>query len=227
MSTMQRAERTRNAVLNAACQAFLRDGVAGATLEEIADLAGLSHRMVYAHFKSKSDILLALDDRVRLPCELLLTDLVMQLEADPILDPLAELAQAVSALLAAIESDPERRCLLTVLHLCCDYADETWPASTRQHHADVMLRTVLDHVFELADFRGLLAASWQPHDAAAACLLLVTGLIRTWLRSPDHIRLAATGKTLLSAFLAMVAAPSEHSSRELFHPRPRHVTAAH
>jgi AcrR family transcriptional regulator len=55
-----RTKETRELLLQAAEKIFVRDGYEGAELGEIAALAGRTKGAIYAHFKSKEDIFLAL-----------------------------------------------------------------------------------------------------------------------------------------------------------------------
>ena len=55
-----RTRETRDLLLQAAEKIFARDGYEGAELGEIAALAGRTKGAIYAHFKSKEDIFLAL-----------------------------------------------------------------------------------------------------------------------------------------------------------------------
>jgi AcrR family transcriptional regulator len=55
-----RTRETRELLLHAAEKIFVRDGYEGAELGEIAALAGRTKGAIYAHFKSKEDIFLAL-----------------------------------------------------------------------------------------------------------------------------------------------------------------------
>jgi len=55
-----RTRETRELLLQAAKKIFVRDGYEGAELGEIAALAGRTKGAIYAHFKSKEDIFLAL-----------------------------------------------------------------------------------------------------------------------------------------------------------------------
>lgn len=56
----QRTQATQQQLLQAAETIFVRDGYEGAELGEIAALAGRTKGAIYAHFKSKQDIFLAL-----------------------------------------------------------------------------------------------------------------------------------------------------------------------
>ena len=216
--TKEQAEKTRNAVLDAACEVFLKRGVARATLDEVAQAAGVTRGAVYWHFRDKIDLFLALAERERLFLEGLLTDLVVRLDTEPGLDALGELARSVEAAFVALEGDAERRRLLTVLLLRCEYVAEMDPVVHRQRRADAMFQAALKHVFDLAAARGRLAAPWQPPEAAMACFLLVNGLIQAWLRTPEKIRLTVQGKALVRTFLAALdgvpagASPGTQSS---------------
>ena len=59
----RRREMTRKALLDAAEEVFVKRGVPGAALEEIAAEAGFSRGAIYAHFGSKEELLLAVLDR--------------------------------------------------------------------------------------------------------------------------------------------------------------------
>jgi AcrR family transcriptional regulator len=54
---------TRDALLDAAQEVFVKRGVAGASMEEIATEAGFSRGAIYSHFGSKDELLLAVMDR--------------------------------------------------------------------------------------------------------------------------------------------------------------------
>ncbi|GEK80450.1 TetR/AcrR family transcriptional regulator [Agrococcus baldri] len=55
-----RSERIHAAVLDAAEQVFLRDGYVGASMDEVARLAGASKQTVYKHFGSKEQLFVEL-----------------------------------------------------------------------------------------------------------------------------------------------------------------------
>lgn len=55
-----RTRETREKLLRAAEQIFVRDGYAGADMAEVASLAGRTTGAIYAHFKSKEEIFIAL-----------------------------------------------------------------------------------------------------------------------------------------------------------------------
>ena len=54
--TKEDAEATRNKLLDAAAEVFFAKGVAGASLSEVAQAAGLTRGAIYWHFKDKVDL---------------------------------------------------------------------------------------------------------------------------------------------------------------------------
>jgi TetR/AcrR family acrAB operon transcriptional repressor len=88
--TKERAEHTRKAVLDAAEQVFFRRGVARASLEEVARMAGVTRGAVYWHFRDRLDLFLAIEEQVRLPQEEMLARLSQSAPGDA-LDNLATL----------------------------------------------------------------------------------------------------------------------------------------
>ena len=202
--TKEEAERTRAAVLDAAARVFLAQGVARATLGDVARAAGVTRGAIYWHFRDKLDLFLAIDARARLPAEELLAE--MAAYRGP--DPLGELARVLVGRLVALEADAERRRTLTVVLVRCEYTEEMAPALDRQRRADAALRAEFQRIFEgAAAMRpGGLAPPWRPATAALALHALVTGLVGAWLRGPEDLGLATEGADAVRAFLASVGA---------------------
>ncbi|MEY4754012.1 MAG: hypothetical protein RJA44_1687, partial [Pseudomonadota bacterium] len=67
--TKEEAAATREQLLDTAEQVFLRQGVARASLHDIAVAAGLTRGAIYWHFKDKADLFNAMMERATLPCE--------------------------------------------------------------------------------------------------------------------------------------------------------------
>ncbi|MFC7206641.1 TetR family transcriptional regulator [Comamonas endophytica] len=67
--TKEDAVATRNALLDAAEQVFLAQGVSQSSLAAIAQQAGATRGAVYWHFKDKLDLFTAMIDRVTMPLD--------------------------------------------------------------------------------------------------------------------------------------------------------------
>jgi len=136
--TKTEAEQTRETVLAAAIEVFLERGVARATFEQIAQAAGVTRGAVYWHFRDKLEIFLALERRANLPNDELGARLRARLDNDPALDPLDELAASTREGLEWVEANLERRRILTVLWLHCEYVGEMLPALRRRQRTDAV-----------------------------------------------------------------------------------------
>ena len=112
------AERTREAILDAAELTFLAQGVSRTTL---AEAAGVTRGAIYWHFEDKAAVFDALLERVRLPLDGIVDDAVQRLGATPV-ECLREIAQRS---LAGICHDlPLQRAATIVLHRCEKLEDE-------------------------------------------------------------------------------------------------------
>src|SRR3546814_5584646 len=72
------AARTRELLLDAAEELFLRKGVSRTSLEEIARAAGMTRGAVYWHFRNKCDLFQAMHQRVELPLDEMLARVGVQ-----------------------------------------------------------------------------------------------------------------------------------------------------
>ena len=200
--TKEEAERTREAVLDAAEYVFLERGVARATLDDVARAAGFTRGAVHWHFRDKLGLFNALVGRVRLVEEAV----ARRIAAEHGLGPLEALGRAVLEALAGLEADPRQRRPLVVLRLRCEYTAEMAPALDRQRAADAQLREATRRAFADAAARGRLAPGWEPDTAALAFHALVGGLVDGWLRGEGRFSLTKEGAEAIRAFLGAVAA---------------------
>ncbi|MDR3532095.1 MAG: TetR family transcriptional regulator [Rhodopila sp.] len=203
--TKAEAEQTRETVLKAAIKVFLKRGIARATLEEIARAAGVTRGAIYWHFRDKLEIFLALEERTNFPNDEVAAALESRLAADPRLDPLDELADAIGEGLRALENDVERRRILTIFWFRCEYVDEMLPALQRRQRLDATLQKRICGIMGLAAARGRLAPEWSADMAARALFLLLDRSVEDWLRTPDEFLLEVETMPLLRAFLRAVS----------------------
>src|SRR3954470_7153686 len=86
---------TRNTLLDAAERVFLAQGVAGTSLNDIAQAAGTTRGAIYLHFPYEAGLFNAMMSRVALPLQRAL----FLVEARPEQDPLPGLKNALRAAL--------------------------------------------------------------------------------------------------------------------------------
>ncbi|WP_310725587.1 TetR/AcrR family transcriptional regulator [Streptomyces sp. N2A] len=196
-----RSARKHTAIMNAATRAFMANGYAGTSMDDIAKLAAVSKQTVYKHFTDKeklfTEIVLATTDRVDA-----MVDLVADIPADAqaLEDNLTRLAhQFLTAL-----TQPE---VLQLRRLIIANAD-TFPqlgAAWYEQGFERILAT-LATTFQRLDDHGLLRIA-DPHLAAnhfSGLLLWIPVNKAMFHGSPQHTqaeldRYAAAG---VQAFLA-------------------------
>src|SRR5688572_21533658 len=110
---------TRNSLLDAAEHVFLAQGVAGTSLNDIAQAAGTTRGAIYWHFKDKADLFNAMMDRVVMPLETA-ADMVGRTAAA---DPVPALRKAVQRALHQTVNDPHTRRVFEVATLKVEYVD--------------------------------------------------------------------------------------------------------
>jgi AcrR family transcriptional regulator len=205
--TKAEAEQTRNAIMAAAVTVFLERGFSRATFDEIAQTAGVTRGAIYWHFRNKLEIFYALERRADLPNEAFGNRLRARLAADSDLDPLDELADTIRVGVRAFEADTERRRILTILWLRCEYVGETLPALERRQRADEATQQLFVDAISLAAARRRLAPGRSPEIAGRTLILLVNGSVEYWLRAPGDARLETELMSLVMAFLETIRSP--------------------
>ena len=200
--TKQEADETREALLNAAEQVFLERGVARASLDEIARVAGCSRVAVHWHFGDKLGLFLALDERLLLVQD----EACRELRSEEDCLALPAMAAVITAAMARLERDQHRRRLLTIMLQRCEYVDEMAPALERRRKADASMRALLRQCFERALAKGEMAPGWKPDQAAMCLHALITGLIMEWLRGDAGFSLSDEVASSLNLFFACLTA---------------------
>ena len=205
--TKAEAEQTREAIIAAAIAVFLERGFSRATFDEIAQTAGVTRGAIYWNFRNKLEIFYALERRADLPNEALGNRLRARLAAGPDLDPLDELADTIREGVQAFEADAERRRILTILWLRCEYVAEMLPALERRQRADAVMQQLFVDAIALAAARHPLVPRQSPEIAGRALTFLVNGSVEYWLRAPRDAPLETELMSLVMAFLETIRSP--------------------
>lgn len=193
--TKEEAEKTREALLDAAEVVFMRRGVASASLDEIAKQAGLTRGAVYHHFENKLAIFHAMHDRVKLPLDLLFDELVGGN------DPLAGLKQMCVHVMRIVEQDARTRNVFTIMRQGeQDYAhdDHDYTAQMKEKRAQVIAKftRVFTHISKT---KGL-AKGVTPGFAATALHSFISGVFWDYLRDPGDYPIANMAPKLVECF---------------------------
>ncbi|MFJ9250669.1 TetR family transcriptional regulator [Streptomyces sp. NPDC101776] len=152
-----RAQRTRERILDAAAEEFATHGHEGATLQAVADRVGMTKGAVYGHFTSKQAVAAALEAYGALALSALRPD-----SRAP--DPVDTLRRLVSEFGTRLQSDIRLRAALRL--------QVSHPAA----HPPTVLSDLLQHTSETvraAQEGGAVAADHPPRLIAGCLLTLV------------------------------------------------------
>jgi AcrR family transcriptional regulator len=200
--TKDEAQQTRTAILDAAETVFIETGVSNATLQKIAEKAGVTRGAVYWHFRDKLAIIHALVDRVVLPEEAFLDALLAKDSDTPILD----LEKSCLDGLKRILGDEHHRRVLTILILRTEYLDDMRFLIDRQIECMDRIIGRFSRVFEKAKGLGQLAAGWTPQTASYALNCLYHGFIIADIKVGAKNKRGRSAAASLSAFFGSLKA---------------------
>lgn len=207
--TKEDAAATRDAIIDAAEVLFDENGVARTSLEVIARAAKVTRGAIYWHFRDKSDLLRAMQDRARLPQQQFFESRIADLE-DRNLETLRE---ASIEMMTRFRADDRARRVYTIILFRCEYVGEAGDELLRCE-ADDRMRGVVLQVFQRAEETGELAARWTAGPAADAYLCALVGLFSEYLRRRADFDLVEIGRPLLeSVFAGFRAGPGDQATR--------------
>lgn len=194
--TKDEAEKTRNAILNAAEKVFYARGVTNSSLEQIAEAANVTRGAVYWHFKDKPALCEALTQRVFLPHE----DMLEKLAARSSSTPIEDLRNACLHALEMMETDKRRRRIVTIFFLRCEYTKEMMSIVRRRTASKNRILLLSEKLFCRARQLKTLAPEWTPRQAALTMQALMTGLILGGLEQRKNFGFSSAGGPCVNAF---------------------------
>ncbi len=194
--TKEEALATRASLLDAAERRFQQHGVAGTTLQDIAQAAGLTRGAVYWHFEDKADLFNAMLDRVVLPME---DCLGPDAQAEPEVLP-ALRARLVLALTRIAGSEQMQRVLEIVLFKS-EYTDDMSAARERRLQLRRDFSAGLEAALAEGQRRREVTRAVPSPVLAAGLHALMDGLIQDWLLDARH-DLPGRGADALDVYFA-------------------------
>lgn len=179
--TKEQAEQTRVAILAAAEQLFLENGVSRSTLEQIARAAGVTRGAVYWHFENKAHLFHAMLDQVRLPPE----QMTLRLCGCEGIDPLLSLRELCIEAIENLARDEQKRRIFTILLHRCEFTGELREAEQRHNAFINQFIELVENLLSREECRARLQPGVTPRLAARALHALIVGLFTDWTRDPQ------------------------------------------
>ena len=192
--TKEEAQETRAKLLDAAEHLFLKQGVSGTSLAQIAQAAGTTRGAIYWHFKDKGDLFNAMMDRITLPFEAAVESMMCS--------PDAIQAMRDHALLTMdqLSHDTQLQRVLTVAMMMVELVPEHLQIRERHEWASQRhIQRIAHAVREWAQC-GAHELNATPEQIANGFHSLVFGLMYQWLLTPTF-DLQETSRCCLDAFL--------------------------
>jgi len=215
--TKEEAQETRNRILDAAEAVFHEHGVAHASLDRIAQAAGVTRGAIYWHFKDKADLFEAMMDRVTLPME----DVLAGAGDAKAADPLSLLKLCTTDVLLRTARDKHLQRVFDIAYHKCEYVGDA--AGVRDRHIASQRQCLrqIEKGFKACVAAGALPPTVNPREAAMGALSLVSGLIANWVLSPKGFALARHAESLVDTFFRGLATAPRAA------PAPRKPASGH
>jgi TetR/AcrR family acrAB operon transcriptional repressor len=202
--TKEEALRTRQALLDAAEVVFDARGVSDASLQEIAEVAGVTRGAVYWHFRDKADLFNALMDRASLPFEQRWLD---DRAAAP-RAPLAELVAIATDMLRATRQDARLQRAVSISSQKMSYVNELGAVRERRLAVQARARKRFELLLRQAQRAGELPPDARPADVARALVALIDGLVIHWMLDGRRFNLCKVGGPAVRHLLAGISKSS-------------------
>jgi AcrR family transcriptional regulator len=196
--TREEAEATRDAILDAASIVFVKHGIANASLENIAAAAGVTRGAIYWHFKNKTDIVLAMYDRLYTS----FSDTLLENLQNDHPCPLQQLRELMTELLLDLERNALKRRTLTLFFLKCDYSGDLEKLLVSKNQRRVEHVRLFGEYFARAKQKNHLPPEADTCILALSFTCYVTGMAYEYLRNPDLFNLEQQAPALVSQFFA-------------------------
>lgn len=214
--TKAEAQETRSRILDAAEEVFYAQGVTRTSLAEIAEAANVTRGAIYWHFKNKSDLFVAMCERVRLPMEAM----VKASGNDQESDPLGQLRNNCVFILRETMLNEHSRKVFSIMFHKCEFVDAADPIQVRQQESFLNGTANIERILRNAVKKKQLPQNLDTRLAAIMFHASLSGLLNNWLFSPSGFDLAKNAEKMIDACIATISngaslrQPAKSSSRK-------------
>jgi len=180
--TKENAELTRQRLIEAARQVFLKRGVSRTTMEHIAAQAGVTRGAIYWHFNNKIDLFQAMREQVFLPLIDRMDDTLLVEGSE---DPLTSIENFLCGTIHILTDSDETRQIYEIVMIKCEYVDEFATVLQQILMNCSAILEKLQQVYERARAQDQLQASHHPAQLAVDTHLFFIGLLHMWVKDRD------------------------------------------
>lgn len=196
--TKEEAELTRSGILDAAEHVFHAQGVAGTSLQHIAEAAGVTRGAVYWHFKDKADLFNAMMERVCLPFE----EASGAVDRAPPEQALQRLREHLAWLLERTQGDEQVRRVFSIATQMVEYNGELAQVRERRLQWQADHVAMLERALAAGRKAGQVQSGIPLKQVALGLHALFDGVLQNWLLKPGSFDLRRVGSRALDIYLA-------------------------
>lgn len=194
--TKTEAQKTRQHLLDAALEVFWRDGVTRASLQAIAQEAGVTRGALYWHFKNKEDLFETLFEQQYADFFAAFNDQTLRDNQDVLWTHLQHNLTTMFETLATRESKHK---FCNVMFSKCEQTagNETITELACRYHR--LFQKQIAYALQLSREQGRLPENTDIELAAIYLESSLVGLIKIWIDEPERFDLIAKSKRVIAA----------------------------
>ena len=193
--TKTEAQKTRQHLLDAALEVFWRDGVTRASLQAIAQEAGVTRGALYWHFKNKEDLFETLFEQQYADFFAAFNDQTLRDNQDV----WTHLQHNLTAMFETLATRESKHKFCNVMFSKCEQTagNETITELACRYHR--LFQKQIAYALQLSREQGRLPENTDIELAAIYLESSLVGLIKIWIDEPERVDLIAKSKRVIAA----------------------------
>lgn len=193
--TKTEAQKTRQHLLDAALEVFWRDGVTRASLQAIAQEAGVTRGALYWHFKNKEDLFETLFEQQYADFFAAFNDQTLRDNQDV----WTHLQHNLTTMFETLATRESKHKFCNVMFSKCEQtaSNETITELACRYHR--LFQKQIAYALQLSREQGRLPENTDIELAAIYLESSLVGLIKIWIDEPERFDLIAKSKRVIAA----------------------------
>ena len=193
--TKTEAQKTRQYLLDAALEVFWRDGVTRASLQAIAQEAGVTRGALYWHFKNKEDLFETLFEQQYADFFAAFNDQTLRDNQDV----WTHLQHNLTTMFETLATRESKHKFCNVMFSKCEQTagNETITELACRYHR--LFQKQIAYALQLSREQGRLPENTDIELAAIYLESILVGLIKIWIDEPERFDLIAKSKRVIAA----------------------------
>ena len=193
--TKTEAQKTRQHLLDAALEVFWRDGVTRASLQAIAQEAGVTRGALYWHFKNKEDLFETLFEQQYADFFAAFNDQTLRDNQDV----WTHLQHNLTTMFETLATRESKHKFCNVMFSKCEQTagNETITELACRYHR--LFQKQIAYALQLSREQGRLPENTDIELAAGCLESSLVGLIKIWIDEPERFDLIAKSKRVIAA----------------------------